>query len=113
MKRYPLQNARKYIVKAFTRLNKVRGLDLALLNIEYADLMGWDFIKVHMLDKILRHGFEVMLNELIFTKEDAMTNLDAEAKILGKALPEDERIILRIAYTIWKDWKESKNDEVD
>ena len=113
MSRYPLSDARKYVVQAFIRLNKVRGLDLALLNIEYTDLMGWDFIKAHMWDKTLQYQFDVMLNEFIFTREDAMTNLDTAAKILGKSLPENEKIILRVAYTIWRDWKTSRNDDVN
>lgn len=113
MTRYPLQDARRYIVQAFMRLNKARGLNLALLDLEYADLMGWDFIKAHMYDKTLKYKFDVMLNEFIFTREDTMTNLDIAAKIKGKDLNERERIILRVAYTIWKDWKESRNDEVD
>jgi hypothetical protein len=41
-----------------------------------------------------------MLNEFIFTREDTMTTLDTEAKILGKNLNEREKIILRVAYTI-------------
>jgi hypothetical protein len=40
MARYSLQDARRYIVQAFMRLNKARGLNLALLDLEYADLMG-------------------------------------------------------------------------
>ena len=42
-----------------------------------------------------------------------MTNLDTQAKILGKNLNERERIILRVAYTIWRDWKETRNVDVD
>jgi hypothetical protein len=42
-----------------------------------------------------------------------MTTLDTEAKILGKNLNEREKIILRVAYTIWRDWKETRNATVD
>lgn len=113
MARYSLQDARRYIVQAFMRLNKARGLNLVLLNLEYADLMGWDFIKAHMYDKTMKTKFDSMLNEFIFTREDTMTNLDTQAKILGKNLTERERIILRVAYTIWRDWKETRNVNVD
>ena len=40
MMRYDLQVARKYFSKAITRLNKARGLNIALLDLEHADLMG-------------------------------------------------------------------------
>jgi len=113
MARYSLQDARRYIVQAFMRLNKARGLNLALLDLEYADLMGWDFIKAHMYDKTTHTKFDSMLNEFIFTREDTMTNLDTQAKILGKNLNEREKIILRVAYTIWRDWKETRNVDVD
>lgn len=113
MARYSLQDARRYIVQAFMRLNKARGLNLVLLDLEYADLMGWDFIKAHMYDKTMKTKFDSMLNEFIFTREDTMTNLDTQAKILGKNLTERERIILRVAYTIWRDWKETRNVNVD
>ena len=38
MARYDLQDARKYISKAIIRLNKVRCLNIALLDLEYTDL---------------------------------------------------------------------------
>lgn len=116
MTRYPLPDARRYIVQAFMRLNKAQNLNLALIDLEYADLMGWDFIKATMWDKKYNQKFEVMLNEFIFTREDTMSKLDAEAKIAGKNLTEREKIILRVAYTIWKDWiltGSSSYDEVD
>lgn len=40
MARYDLQDARKYISKAIIRLNKARGLNIALLDLEHAYLMG-------------------------------------------------------------------------
>lgn len=40
MARYDLQDARKYISKAIIRLNKARDLNIALLDLEHADLMG-------------------------------------------------------------------------
>lgn len=40
MARYDLQDARKYISKAIIRLNKARGLNIALLDLEHADLMS-------------------------------------------------------------------------
>ena len=40
MARQDLQDARKYISKAVIRLNKARGLNIALLDLEHADLMG-------------------------------------------------------------------------
>ena len=39
MARYDLQDARKYISKAIIKLNKARGLNIALLDLEHADLM--------------------------------------------------------------------------
>lgn len=113
MERYPLQDARRYIMQAFMRLNKARGLHLALLDLEYADLMGWDFIRAHMWDKTLNTKFDVMLNEFIFKgHEKAMTVLDTKAGILGKDLKERDLIILRIAWTILRDYTTAKN-EVD
>jgi hypothetical protein len=53
-----------------------------------------------MYDKTTHTKFDSMLNEFIFTREDTMTNLDTQAKILGKNLNEREKIILRVAYTI-------------
>ena len=40
MAKYDLQDARKYISKAVIRLNKARSLNIALLDLEHADLMG-------------------------------------------------------------------------
>ena len=40
MARHDLQDAKKYISKAITKLNKARGLNIALLDLEHADLMG-------------------------------------------------------------------------
>ena len=40
MAKYDLQDARNYISKAVIRLNKARGLNIALLDLEHADLMG-------------------------------------------------------------------------
>lgn len=108
MTRYDLQDARKYISKAIIRLNKVRGLNIALLDLEYADLMGWDFIKTHLYDKALKHKFDSMLNEIIFTRKDTMSGLDKEAGIDDKDLDADTKAIIRIAYIIWEDWKETR-----
>ena len=100
MQRYSLQEARKYISKALIKLNKVRGLDLGLLYLEYTDLMGYDFIKVCLFDKTLKHEFHSMLNEFMFTRDDCMQRLDAEAKIDVKKLSYEAKTILRVAYTI-------------
>lgn len=40
MQRYSLQEARKYISRALTKLNRARGLHIVLFDLEYADLMG-------------------------------------------------------------------------
>ena len=113
MAKYNLQDARKYISKAIIRLNKARNLNIALLDLEYTDLMGWDFIKVHLYDKTLNYKFDSMLNEIIFTGKDTMSNLDKSAGINDKELDVDTKAIIRIAYTIWRDWKETRNDNVD
>lgn len=113
MERYSLQDARKYISRALIRLNKARGLNIVLLDLEYADLLGWDFIKAHLYDKTLNYKFDSMLNEFIFTREDTMSNLDKAAGISEKNLDIDARIIIRVAYTAWKDWKETRNADVD
>ena len=110
MQRYSLQEARRYISKALIRLKKVLGLNLALLDLEYADLMGWDFIKAHMYDKTTNTKFDSMFNEFMFFKrDDCMQRLDAEAKIDAKKLDDKTKTILRVAYTIWRDWKGTKN----
>ena len=72
--------------------------------------MGWNFIKVHLYDKTLKYKFDSMLNEIIFTRKDTMSGLDKEAGIDDKELDDDTKTILRIAYTIWGDWKETRND---
>ena len=113
MARYDLQDARKYISKAIIRLNKARNLNIALLDLEYAELIGWDFIKANLYDKTLQYKFDSMLNEIIFTGKDTMSSLDNEAGISGKELDADTKTIIRIAYTIWRDWKETRNDNVD
>ena len=110
MARYDLQDARKYISKAITKLNKARGLNIALLDLEHAYLMGWDFIKAHLYDQTSKHKFDSMLNEIIFTKKDTMSGLDKEAGISDKDLDADTKAIIRIAYIIWEDWKETRND---
>lgn len=110
MARYNLQDARKYISKAIIRLNKARNLNIALLDLESADLMGWDFIKVHLYDKTLNYKFDSMLNEIIFTRKDTMSGLDKDAGISDKDLDADAKAIIRIAYIIWEDWKETRND---
>lgn len=100
MARYDLQDARKYISKAIIRLNKARGLNIALLDLEYTDLIGHDFIKVHLYDKTLKYKFDSMLNEIIFTGKDTMSNLDKSAGIYEKELDDNTKTIIRIAYTI-------------
>ena len=54
-----------------------------------------------------------MLNEIIFTEEDTMSSLDSLAGISEKELDDDTKTIIRIAYTIWRDWKETRNDNVN
>ena len=110
MTRYNLQDARKYISKAIIRLNKARSLNIALLDLEHTDLMGYNFIKVHLYDKTLKYKFDSMLNEIIFTGKDTMSSLDNEAGISDKKLNADTKTIIRIAYIIWEDWKETRND---
>ena len=110
MTRCDLQDARKYISKAIIRLNKARGLNIALLDLERTYLMGWNFIKARLYDKTLKHKFDSMLNEIIFTRKDTMSGLDKEAGISDKELDDDTKAIIRIAYIIWGDWKETRND---
>lgn len=110
MTRCDLQDARKYISKAIIRLNKARGLNIALLDLERTYLMGWNFIKARLYDKTLKHKFDSMLNEIIFTRKDTMSGLDKEAGISNKELDDDTKAIIRIAYIIWGDWKETRND---
>ena len=74
--------------------------------------MGYDFIKVYLYDKTLQYKFDSMLNEIIFTGKDTMSSLDNAAGISGKELDADTKTIIRIAYTIWRDWKETRNDNV-
>ena len=49
-----------------------------------------------------------MLNEIIFTRKDTMGGLDKEAGISDKDLDADTKAIIRIAYVIWEDWKETR-----
>ena len=100
MARYNLQDARKYISKAIIRLNKARNLNIALLDLENAKLMGYDFIKVYLYDKTLNYKFDSMLNEIIFTRDGIMSNLDKAAGIYEKELDDNTKTIIRIAYTI-------------
>ena len=113
MARYDLQDARKYISKAIIRLNKARNLNIALLDLENAKLMGYDFIKVHLYDKTLQYKFDSMLNEIIFTGKDTMRSLDNEAGISDKKLDADTKTIIRIDYIKWEDWKETRKGNVD
>ena len=113
MARYDLQEARKYISRALRRLNKARNLNIALLNLEYTELIGWDFIKASLYDKTLNYKFDSMLNEIIFTKKDTMSGLDKDAGISDKDLDADAKAIIRIAYIIWEDWKETRNDTME
>ena len=113
MARYDLQEARKYISRALRRLNKVRNLNITLLNLEYTELIGWDFIKASLYDKTLNYKFDSMLNEIIFTRDGIMSNLDKAAGIYGKELDDYDKAIIRIAYTIWRDWKETRNANVN
>lgn len=113
MARYDLQDARKYISKAIIRLNKARGLNIALLDLEYTDLIGHDFIKVHLYDKNLNHKFVSVLNEIIFNRKDTMSSLDNLAGISKKELDDDTKAIIRIAYTIWRDWRRLANDDMN
>ena len=63
-----------------------------------------------MYDKTLKYKFDSMLNEIIFTRKDTMSGLDKEAGINDKDLDADTKAIIRIAYIIWGDWKETRND---
>ena len=113
MAKYDLQDARKYISKAIIRLNKARNLNITLLNLEYTELIGWDFIKASLYDKALNYKFDSMLNEIIFTGKETMSNLDKSAGISDKKLDADTKTIIRIAYTIWRDWKETRDGNMD
>ena len=113
MARHKLQDMIKYISEAITRLNKARGLNIVLLNLESTVLMGYCFINVHLYDKTLNYKFDSMLNEIIFTEEDTMSSLDSLAGISEKELDDGTKTIIRIAYTIWRDWKETRNDNVN
>lgn len=113
MARYPIQDARRYIVQAFMRLNKIRKINLSLIDLHYSDLHGWNFIKATMYDKDSKIKFDSMLNEFIFNHDEAMSSLDSMAGIKGKNLNKREITILRIAYTIWLDWNKAKNDTVN
>ena len=113
MARYDLQEARKYISRALRRLNKVRNLNITLLNLEYTELIGWDFIKASLYDKTLNYKFVSVLNEIIFNRKDTMSSLDNLAGISEKELDDDTKAIIRIAYTIWRDWKETRNANVN
>ena len=113
MARYDLQDARKYVSRALRRLNKARNLNIALLDLEYTEFMGWDFIRVHLYDKTLNYKFDSMLNEIIFTRDGIMSNLDKAAGIYEKELDDYAKAIIRIAYTIWRDWKETRNANVN
>ena len=108
MTRYDLQDARKYISKAIIRLNKARGLNIALLDIEHDNLIGYHFIKVHLYDKTLNYKFDCMLTEIIFIEKDDERGIDKEAGISDKKLDADTKTIIRIAYLIWRDWKETR-----
>ena len=112
MARHKLQDMIKYISEAITRLNKARGLNIVLLNLESTVLMGYCFINVHLYDKTLNYKFDSMLNEIIFTEEDTMSSLDSSAASSEKQLDDDTKTIIRIAYTIWRDWKETRNGNV-
>ena len=112
MARYDLQEARKYISRALRRLNKVRNLNITLLNLEYTELFSWDFIKASLYDKTLNYKFDSLLNEIIFTRDGIMSNLDKAAGISEKELDDDTKAIIRIAYTIWRDWRRLDNDDM-
>ena len=113
MARYDLQDARKYVSRALRRLNKVRNLNITLLNLEYTELFSWDFIKASLYDKTLNYRFDSLLNEIIFTRDGIMSNLDKAAGIYEKELDDYAKAIIRIAYTIWRDWKETRNANVN
>ena len=113
MARHKLQDMIKYISEAITRLNKARGLNIVLLNLESTVLMGYCFINVHLYDKTLNYKFDSMLNEIIFTEEDTMSSLDSLAGISEKELDDDTKTIIRIAYTIWRDWRRLDNDDMN
>ncbi len=108
-----LQYARKYVSKALSHLNRARGLNIALLDLDYKKLFGWDFIEVKLYDKTLNYKFVSMINEIIFTGDDTMSTLDKIANIDGKDLDDDTKAIIRIAYNIWKDWKMTRDGYVE
>ena len=54
-----------------------------------------------------------MFNEIIFTRKDTMSGLDKEAGISGKDLDADTKAVIRIAYIIWREWKETRNDNME
>ena len=103
MARYPIAEARRHVIQAIRKLNSKRGLELGLISLEYTDLLGWNFIKVHLYEGNTNEKFDSMLNEFIFTRDDAMTKLDTAAGILGKNLTEEQIILLRVAYIILRD----------
>lgn len=103
--RYPISTARRYIILAYMHLNKVRGTHFALLELGPIVYQGMNFIQATMYDKDRHEKFTALINEKIFEGHGyAFTVLDTKAKA-GPNLNDRDLILLRIAYTIWRDWK--------
>ena len=111
--RYSLQKAREYVLKALTKLNKARDLNITLLDLDYTNVMDYyEYISALLYDKNSRHKFIGVLAEQLFTTtwSAQLAVIDIAAKIEGKNLDDESKTILRVAYVIWNAWKEKIRD---
>jgi hypothetical protein len=98
--RYSLQKAKEYILKALIKLNKVHGLNITLLDLDYVDyseyLFAWPY------DQNVKYKFIGALAESLFTATGnaQLADIDAPAKIESKNLDDESKTILRVAYVI-------------
>ena len=106
----------RYLVQAMMYLNKNRGLHLAILDINKGDLMGYNMVDLTMWDKTLKYKFTVRIYEDCFNIESttvAVWRIERRAHMASKAMKDRQRIILRLAYCMWKDWKDSREEDID
>ena len=99
---------RPYIVKAMLKLNKNKDLHLALLDIKPDTLLGFDILRVVLLDKATNKKFESNVWVDCFDpnfKGQRIDGIETRAGIIGSNLTGDAKVIARVAWLIFKDYQ--------
>ena len=97
-----------YIVKAMLKLNKNKNLHLALLEIKPGTLIGFDILRITLLDKDTNKQFDTDVWVDCFDPNfsgQRVNGIETRAGILGSNLNDYDRVICRVAWKLFRDYQ--------